>query len=164
MTKTKKTILNFGLLIFAIIIIVSYASFQKFEGEEITKNEIVEQSKKNEQEKKEKEKQENDDKIKKYEEKYSLILENKKLYTDMTPDERSTAVELINNWNILNDEFKTKYSDSKSVIETSFIDYKNQKEAIGYDTGITYEQLARTPNEYNGEKVKFSGKVIQVIE
>ena len=33
MTKTKKTILNFGLLIFAIIIIVSYASFQKFEGE-----------------------------------------------------------------------------------------------------------------------------------
>lgn len=164
MTKTKKTILNLGLLIFVIIIIVSYASFQKFEGEESTKNEIVEQSKKNEHEKKEKEKQENDDKIKKYEEKYSSILKNKKSYKDMTPNERSIAVELINNWNILNDEFKVKYSDSKSVIESSFIDYKNEKEAIGYETGITYEQLARTPDEYEGEKVKLSGKVVQVME
>lgn len=36
--------------------------------------------------------------------------------------------------------------------------------AKGYETGITYEQLARTPDEYMGEKIKFSGKVIQVIE
>lgn len=34
----------------------------------------------------------------------------------------------------------------------------------GYNTGITYEQLARTPDKYIGKKVKFSGKVIQVIE
>ncbi|MCZ2258586.1 toxin regulator [Sporosarcina sp. G11-34] len=34
----------------------------------------------------------------------------------------------------------------------------------GYDTGITFNQLARTPDKYEGEKVKFRGKVIQVIE
>lgn len=38
------------------------------------------------------------------------------------------------------------------------------KIAQGYETGITYDQLARTPDEYTGERLKFSGKVIQVIE
>lgn len=38
------------------------------------------------------------------------------------------------------------------------------EEAKGYDTGITYDQLARTPDDYKGQKVKFSGKVIQVME
>lgn len=38
------------------------------------------------------------------------------------------------------------------------------EEAKGYETGITYDQLARTPDDYKGKKVKFSGKVIQVIE
>lgn len=38
------------------------------------------------------------------------------------------------------------------------------EEAKGYETGITYNQLARTPDDYKGKKVKFSGKVIQVIE
>ena len=38
------------------------------------------------------------------------------------------------------------------------------KEAQGYETGITYDQLARTPDDYKGEKVKFYGKVVQVIE
>jgi len=34
----------------------------------------------------------------------------------------------------------------------------------GYETGITYDQLARTPDDYIGKKVKFHGKVIQVME
>lgn len=34
----------------------------------------------------------------------------------------------------------------------------------GYDTGITFSQLARTPDDYDGEKVKFTGEVIQVID
>lgn len=41
---------------------------------------------------------------------------------------------------------------------------KAAEEAKGYETGITYDQLARTPDDYMGKKVKFSGKVIQVIE
>lgn len=39
-----------------------------------------------------------------------------------------------------------------------------EKERMGYDTGITYDQLARTPDDYTFEKVKFRGKVVQVIE
>lgn len=38
------------------------------------------------------------------------------------------------------------------------------EEARGYETGITYNQLARTPDDYEGQKVKFSGKVVQVLE
>ncbi|SLM93176.1 Phage protein [Brachybacterium faecium] len=33
-----------------------------------------------------------------------------------------------------------------------------------YSTSITYENLARTPTKYEGEKVKLSGKIIQVIK
>jgi hypothetical protein len=33
-----------------------------------------------------------------------------------------------------------------------------------YQTGITYDQLARTPNDYKKKNVTFTGKVIQVIE
>ena len=38
------------------------------------------------------------------------------------------------------------------------------KEKQGYNTGITYDQLARTPDDYLAEKVKFRGKVLQVME
>lgn len=41
---------------------------------------------------------------------------------------------------------------------------KAAEEAKGYETGITYDQLARTPDDYQGKKVKFKGKVVQVIE
>jgi len=41
---------------------------------------------------------------------------------------------------------------------------QEEREKMGYDTGITYDQLARTPDEYLMEKVKFYGEVIQVIE
>lgn len=44
---------------------------------------------------------------------------------------------------------------------------KEQEEAEakkGYDTGITYDNLARTPDDYKGQKIKFYGKVIQVME
>lgn len=41
---------------------------------------------------------------------------------------------------------------------------KAKAEAKQYDTGITYEQLARNPDKYTGSKAKFKGKVIQVIE
>lgn len=39
-----------------------------------------------------------------------------------------------------------------------------EEEAQGYETGVTYDQLARTPDDYIGKKIKFSGKVVQVLE
>ncbi|MDY3929138.1 MAG: toxin regulator [Clostridia bacterium] len=41
---------------------------------------------------------------------------------------------------------------------------KEAEEAMGYETGITFDNLARTPNDYIGKKVKFKGKVVQVVE
>ena len=41
---------------------------------------------------------------------------------------------------------------------------QEKKEKQGYETGITYNQLARTPDDYIGEKVKFKGEVVQVLE
>lgn len=41
---------------------------------------------------------------------------------------------------------------------------QEEKERKGYNTGITYNNLARTPDKYMDEKVKLRGKVIQVIE
>lgn len=38
------------------------------------------------------------------------------------------------------------------------------EEAKGYETGITYDNLARRPDDYKDNKVKFTGKVIQVLE
>lgn len=40
---------------------------------------------------------------------------------------------------------------------------ENEKKK-GYNTGITYEQLARNPEKYEGKKIKFRGKVVQLIE
>lgn len=41
---------------------------------------------------------------------------------------------------------------------------KAAEEAQGYETGITYDNIARRPDDYKGKKVKFYGKVIQLIE
>lgn len=38
------------------------------------------------------------------------------------------------------------------------------EEAKGYETGITYDDLARKPKEYEGKKVKFKGQVQWVSE
>lgn len=48
--------------------------------------------------------------------------------------------------------------------EESIAASKAAIEAKGYETGITYDQLARTPEDFKGSKVKFRGKVLQVIE
>lgn len=42
--------------------------------------------------------------------------------------------------------------------------FRKNTEAKGYETGITFEQLARTPDDYKNKKVKFKGQVIQVTE
>ncbi len=50
------------------------------------------------------------------------------------------------------------------VVAKRMAEEKAAAEAKSYETGITYEQLARTPNNYKGQKVKFSGEVVQVLE
>lgn len=39
-----------------------------------------------------------------------------------------------------------------------------EQEPTQYKTGITFEQIARTPDDYEGKKIEFTGKVLQVME
>lgn len=64
-------------------------------------------------------------------------------------------------------EAEKAIQESKEAAEKASIAEKESKEAeeaLGYETGITYDQLARTPDDFEGKKVKFTGKVLQVIE
>lgn len=38
------------------------------------------------------------------------------------------------------------------------------EEAKGYETGITFEQISRNPDDYINKKVKFTGSVRQIVE
>lgn len=53
---------------------------------------------------------------------------------------------------------------SKAAEEAAIAASSAAEEAKGYETGITYDQIARTPDDFKGQKVKFTGKVLQVIE
>ncbi|MFJ7727887.1 toxin regulator [Neobacillus sp. NPDC097160] len=59
------------------------------------------------------------------------------------------------------EEAARKEAEAKAAEEKRLAE---EKEKQGYNTGITYDQLARTPDDYVGQKAKFSGKVVQVIE
>lgn len=64
-------------------------------------------------------------------------------------------------------EAEKAIQESKEAAEKASIAEKESKEAeeaLGYETGITYDQLARTPNDFENKKIKFTGKVVQVLE
>lgn len=117
---------------------------------------------------------------------YAQILDSDKTYDQMSADVQSNIDKMILYWNDLDQNFRSKYKAKKELIEASKNKYledqakanaekeadakaaqkaaQEEAEKIGYNTGIKYEQLARTPDEYKGKKAKFSGKVLQVIE
>lgn len=51
-------------------------------------------------------------------------------------------------------------AESSSVAESS----SSSDDPTSYKTGITYDQIARTPDDYKGKKMQFTGKVVQVVE
>ena len=61
-------------------------------------------------------------------------------------------------------EIEEQEAAEKAAEEAAEAERVAAEEAAGYETGITYDQLARTPDEFKGKKVKFYGKVIQVME
>lgn len=63
-----------------------------------------------------------------------------------------------------NARIKAEEEAKKKAEEEEAKRLAEEEEKKGYDTGITYSQLARTPDDYKGKKVKFKGKVVQVME
>lgn len=62
------------------------------------------------------------------------------------------------------EELQAKEAEEEKAKEKKEKAEKEKKEKQGYNTGITFNDLARTPDDYKGEKVKFKGKVLQVVE
>ncbi|MFT9412157.1 hypothetical protein [Liquorilactobacillus hordei] len=62
----------------------------------------------------------------------------------------------------LNSESSSDSSDSSSTSSSS--SSSSSDDLSSYNTGITYDQLARTPKQYKGQKVTFTGEVVQVLE
>ena len=61
----------------------------------------------------------------------------------------------------------TESSDSEDVTFDSEIKEASTPKEVNpadYNTGITYDTLARTPDEHIGNKVTLSGEIVQVIE
>ena len=105
--------------------------------------------------------------------------EEKKLYDDMSDkyDKLQNQYDYLQGqYNTLNteySEYKKKMQpfeelDEKEAearkIEAEKKIKEEEEEKKGYNTGITYNQLARTPDDYIAKKIKFSGKVLQVLE
>ncbi|WP_156876079.1 hypothetical protein [Clostridium kluyveri] len=106
---------------------------------------------------------------------YAQLLESGKTYEQMNEEERKNAYYIITVWNDLEQSFKEKYQSQKDALEKDRAEFfaaqevkiaakQAEENKASYDTGITYEQLARTPNDFKNKKAKFSGKVIQVVE
>lgn len=77
---------------------------------------------------------------------YDELTSETKPYLDLSENEREAFVETA------------KQAAQQKEEET------REEEAKGYNTGITYEQLSRYPDDYKGKKVKFSGSVLQILE
>lgn len=82
---------------------------------------------------------------------------------------RCKDLEKINKKNVL------KYYGTPTLIITILfgyiwntwqMDYTSSETYVSssYNTGITYDQIARTPQNYGNKKVRFNGEVLQVIE
>ena len=91
----------------------------------------------------------------------------KGLYNDLTKEQK----ELVDSsdFSIYEDKIKELEAQETKAKEEAkkqaeAAKKKAEEEAKGYETGITYDQLARTPDDYLLKKVKFYGKVIQVME
>lgn len=117
------------------------------------------------------EKSNSDKRIKDMEEKYNSkisLLNNKNEELNSKLDEAKPWFEMSDAQKKAKEEElkKQKEAKEKEAAEKAAAEKKakEEEEKKGYDTGVTYENLARTPDDYLGKKVKFNGKVIQVME
>lgn len=85
-------------------------------------------------------------------------------------EQQEQFADLQSQYNALNaeyEQYKTEmqsYAEQKQAEEEQRRAELDAEAELGYETGITFENLARDPDEYEGRKVKFSGRVVQVID
>ncbi|MGX7042915.1 hypothetical protein [Leuconostoc holzapfelii] len=62
------------------------------------------------------------------------------------------------------DDSNSEDSSSSETSSSSSSSDASSDDPNTYKTGITYDQVARTPNDFKGKKIQFTGKVLQVME
>lgn len=104
---------------------------------------------------------EHKEKVEKIKKDYDSLNDEQKVYIAA-----SSVNELVDKMKEIVDKSKKEEEEKQKQKEEreKLAKEKAEEEAKGYDTGITYQQLARTPDKFLRKKVKFSGKVLQVME
>lgn len=98
------------------------------------------------------------EKMQPYEEMEEAEAENREHKAEVEKEEREEAEAEKK----AEEEEKRKKAEEEAQKEKEQEEEEKRKQ--GYDTGITFEDLARNPDQFEGEKVKFNGKIIQVME
>lgn len=80
-----------------------------------------------------------------------LFEENAQLRAQLSEYENQTTEQIVQN-------------DVTEEIEITTEETEMPKEEIEYRTDLTYDEISRRPDDYVGEYLEFSGKVIQLIE
>lgn len=96
-----------------------------------------------------------------------LIIQGKKSYDHLNEKYKAILSSynlLENDYNSLKSDYENLTSEYHSYLEEAAIVYDTPSDLSEYDTGITYDNLARTPDDYEGKAVKFTGTVLQVID
>lgn len=94
---------------------------------------------------------------------------NKNQLKDIVPTEITLSDQVVKYYNSLGDKDSKSDSsnDSDESISSSTKDNSNKNTEFNinsYRTDITYEQLARTPDEFENDKLTMTGQVVQVME
>lgn len=82
-------------------------------------------------------------------EEYDALKEETAPYMELSEAERAAEVERL----------KKEEEERKAKEEAA----RREEEAKGYETGITFKDISRSPDEYTGKKVKFTGRVVQLV-
>lgn len=64
----------------------------------------------------------------------------------------------------LENEYNSLQAEYNTYLEENSVVYETPSDLSEYDNDITYDNLARTPDDYEGKAVKFKGTVLQVID
>ncbi len=97
-------------------------------------------------------------------EKYEILENAYNIYQEkMQPYEELQAAEAEAR-KIEAEKIKKAEEEKKKKEEEEKAKKEKEEQKKGYNTGITYDQLARYPSAYKNQKIKFTGKVLQVQE
>lgn len=82
--------------------------------------------------------------------KYEALEKEARPYLELSEAERAAEM----------DRLQQEEDERKAQEEAA----RQEEEAKGYETGITFEDISRSPDKFKGKKVKFSGSVLQIID